>query len=133
MTSPLSTSTSSEPRGCECGGLRPPTARSVRVMERPSVLRPGKTDTVARVELTPKGLVSVLGAATMASEKKSSSSTVDGALQGNPSTAVAALRSATQKSWSGGGSERTAGAAARATASSSTWSITERADAITRV
>lgn len=91
-------------RGWEWGGLRPPGAKSTRFIEIPRVFSPGNERTFAGVTLEPKGLV-VLPSLANPSKKKSPEVTVLSGLQGKPLMETEELKSATQKSCNGSGSD----------------------------
>ncbi|KAK3419474.1 hypothetical protein EUGRSUZ_G00032 [Eucalyptus grandis] len=56
MTTPFNTYIISALLGCECSKTMPSTSMSARAMERPSVLRPGKSAAVAMVTADPQKL-----------------------------------------------------------------------------
>lgn len=98
MTTPISLA-----RGCECGGLIPPGAKSTRFIESPRVFSPGNARTSAGVTIDPK-MLDVFPSLPNPPKKKSSEVTAEVGLHGKPLTDMEAFRSATQKSCNGSGS-----------------------------
>ena len=90
-------------RGCECGGLRPPGAKSTLFIAIPRVFSPGNEETFAWVTIDPKTL-DVFPSFMNPLKKKSSEVTSETGLHGKPLTDIVAFRSATQKSCNGSGS-----------------------------